>query len=198
MDDPGVYHRSHRVVSSSLHFNTINFVSLHNCLMLLVTLLPGVEANMEQLLNEFYFGSHTYLEGLIVAMCYTVTQDQRGQKTNFFFFTVPAQALPYCMLLMSLLTGGPFALELSGILAAHLHDFLFRLWPEFGGGPNLLATPAFMSRIVQTPRILQRDYGTAVRPAPAARATAGRSTGAPTGSVLPDSWKTRGAGHRLG
>jgi Derlin-2/3 len=148
-------------------------------------------------LNYFYFGSYTFLEGLIVAMCYTVTQDQRGQKTNFFFFTVPAQALPYCMLISSLLMGGPFMLELSGLLAAHLHDFLFRLWPEFGGGPNLLATPAWVSYLVQTPRILQRDHGTAIRP-PTAGATSGRSAGASTGSVLPDSWKTRGAGHRLG
>jgi Derlin-2/3 len=152
---------------------------------------------MQKALNYLYFGYVTFLEGLIVAMCYTATQDQRGQKTNFYFFTVPAQALPYCMLISSLLMGGPFMLELSGLLAAHLHDFLFRLWPEFGGGPNLLATPAWVSYLVQTPRILQRDYGTAVRPPPAG-ATSGRSTGASTGSVLPDSWKTRGAGHRLG
>jgi len=132
-------------------------------------------------------------------MCYTATQDQRGQKANFFFFTIPAQALPYCMLIMSALTNGPVALQFSGILAAHLHDFLFRLWPEFGGGPNMLATPAFVSRLIQTPRFFQRGYGTAVRPAAAAAAAApGRSTGASTGSVLPDSWKTRGSGHRLG
>lgn len=148
-------------------------------------------------LNELYFGSPFYLQALIVAMCYTTTQDQRGQKANFFFFTIPAQALPYCMLIMSALTGGPVALQFSGILAAHLHDFLFRLWPEFGGGPNVLATPAFMSRLIQTPRFFQRGYGTAVRPA-AAAAAPGRSTGASTGSVLPDSWKTRGSGHRLG
>jgi len=150
------------------------------------------------LLNEFYFGYNTYLQALIIAMCYTVTQDQRGQKATYFFFTVPAQALPYCLLISSLLMGGPLWLEVSGIVAAHLHDFLFRLWPEFGGGPNLLATPNWVSWLVQTPRILQRDYGTAVRPTASAGASAGHSTGASTGSVLPDSWKTRGAGQRLG
>ncbi|KAK0652931.1 Der1-like family-domain-containing protein [Cercophora newfieldiana] len=152
------------------------------------------------LLNVFYFGSYDFLPGLIIAMCYTVSQDQRGQKTNFLFFTVPAQAAPYCMLIWSLLVGGPLLCEISGIIAAHLHDFLFRLWPEFGGGPNLLATPAWVSYLIQTPRFLQRDYGTAIQPPSRAGAgsTSGRSTGASTGSVLPDSWKTRGSGHRLG
>lgn len=150
-----------------------------------------------QLINRAFLGNVFFLQGLIIALCYTSVQDQRGVKTNFFFFTVPAQALPYCMLLASLLMSpGLIPLQISGIVAAHLHDFLFRIWPEFGGGPRLLATPGFVSWLVQTPRVLQRDYGTAVRPA--TERTAGRSTGASTGSVLPDSWKTRGAGHRLG
>jgi Derlin-2/3 len=77
-----------------------------------------------------------------------------------------------------------------------LHDFLTRLWPEFGGGSSLLPTPAFLSRIVETPRVFQRDYGTGIRAT--GPPTSGSSTGASTGSVLPDSWKTRGSGHRLG
>jgi len=149
-----------------------------------------------QAINHFYLGNVMFLQGLILSVVYTVTQDQRGQKANFFFFTVPAQSLPYCMLLSSLLMSPSLIpLQMSGIVAAHLYDFLSRLWPEFGGGPNLLATPAFVSRLVQAPRALQRDYGTAVRPA---AASTGNSTGASTGSVLPDSWKTRGSGRRLG
>jgi Derlin-2/3 len=124
-----------------------------------------------------------------------VTQDQRGLKSNFFFFTVPAQTVPYCMLIGSVLMNpGVVMQQITGIIAAHLHDFLYRLWPEFGGGWNILATPSFVSYLVQTPRVLQRRYGTAIRPTDAP----GGSTGGSEGSVLPDSWKTRGAGHRLG
>ncbi|KAK4103810.1 hypothetical protein N658DRAFT_419975 [Parathielavia hyrcaniae] len=149
------------------------------------------------LLNRIFLGGYFFLHGLIIAMAYTANQDLRGVKSTYFFFTVPAQAVPYCMLVGSLLMSpGLVPLQITGIIAAHLHDFLTRLWPEFGGGPNLLATPAFVSHLVQTPRVLQRDYGTAIRP-PGAQAS-GSSTGASAGSLLPDSWKTRGSGHRLG
>ncbi|KAK4459785.1 Der1-like family-domain-containing protein [Cladorrhinum samala] len=142
------------------------------------------------------FGSAFFLKGLILALCYTATQDQRGAKANFFFFTVPAQLVPYCMLLFSLvLDAGSLPLQLTGLFAAHLHDFLSRLWPEFGGGSNWLATPGWLSRLVDSPRVVQRQYGTAIH---SNRQTAGSTTGASTGSVLPDSWKTRGSGHRLG
>ncbi|KAK1835970.1 Der1-like family-domain-containing protein [Podospora conica] len=137
-----------------------------------------------------------YLHGLTIAMCYTAVQDSRGQKSNFFFFNVPAQAIPYCMLAWSMIASpGLIRLQICGILSAHLHDFLTRLWPEFGMGPNLLPTPGFLSLLVQTPRFMKRDYGTAVRPK---AGTSGATTGASTGPVLPDSWKTRGSGHRLG
>ncbi len=130
-------------------------------------------------------------------MAYTASQDQRGIKSNYFFFTVPAQAIPYCMILGSLLMDpGSVPMQITGLVAAHLHDFLTRLWPEFGHGPNLLRTPGFISYLVQTPRVLQRQYGTAIRQNDAS--ATGSSTGASAGSVLPDAWKTRGGGHRLG
>lgn len=157
-----------------------------------------MDANGQQTLMRLYTGywGGLYLKGLIMAMCYTAVQDKRGQKSNFFFFQVPAQSVPYCMLIWSmLLNPGVIPLEVSGILAAHLHDFLTRLWPEFGLGPNLLPTPGFLSKLVQTPRFMKRTYGTAVQPK---ASTSGSSAGASAGPVLPDSWKTRGAGHRLG
>jgi len=112
----------------------------------------------------------------------------------FFFFRVPAQAMPYCMIIASLLMSpGAVPLQIAGLVSAHLYDFLTRLYPEFGGGRNLLPTPRFMSWFVQTPRILQRAYGTAIR-----NESGGASGASSGGSVLPDSWKTRGSGHRLG
>ncbi len=141
------------------------------------------------------FYSGFYLQGLILALTYTATQDQRGVKTNFFFVTIPAQLVPYAMMLVSLLMAGPesLKLQLCGLFAAHLHDFLTRIWPEFGGGRNLLPTPAFLSRLVTGgERIIQRSYGTAFQAADTAN-----STGADRGP-LPDSWRARGRGQRLG
>lgn len=138
------------------------------------------------------------IQALILALCYTNHQDQRGQQARFFFFTVPAQSMPYCMIIGSLLMN-PYAVpdQIAGLLAAHLYDFLSRIYPEFGGGPNLLATPRFVSRLIQTPRFMQRTYGTAVRN------NSGSASGSGSGAsaerpVLPDSWKSRGTGHRLG
>lgn len=129
-------------------------------------------------------------------MAYTATQDARGQKANFFFFTVPAQLIPVCMMAATLLMGGlqGALLQLTGLVAAHLHDFLTRIYPEIGGGRNLAPTPGFFAGLVQTPRMLQRDYGTAIRAGP----TTGSTTGAQARGPLPDSWRTRGSGHRLG
>lgn len=141
-----------------------------------------------------------FLQPLIIALCYTSVQDMRGVKMTFFFFQVPAQTVPYCIILSTLVSSGsPDAVpgQLTGIVAAHLYDFMTRLWPEFGGGSNLLPTPGFISRLFTTPRIFQRGQGAAVRPG-SASGDAGRSTGASTGSVLPDAWKTRGSGQRLG
>lgn len=151
-------------------------------------------------LNHFFTNNAFFLQALILALCYTAVQDQRGQKASFFFFTVPAQLVPYCMLLATLLMK-PYMvpIQITGLLAAHLHDFLTRIYPEFGGGPNLLPTPAFLSRLIQTPRVMQRDFGTAyqAQPRQASGTASGTSSGS-SGSLLPDSWRTRGTGHRLG
>jgi Derlin-2/3 len=158
--------------------------------------LAREDANVQQVLNRLFTGQYFFLSGLILALCYTATQDQRGVKAGFFFFTVPAQLVPYCMLLVSvLMSPGLLPLQITGLLAAHMHDFLTRIYPEFSGGPNMLPTPAFLSRLVQTPRVMQKDYGTAIH---GRGQQAGSGAGASTGPVLPDAWKSRGSGHRLG
>ncbi len=131
-----------------------------------------------------------HLQALILAIVYTGTQDQRGVNANFFFVTIPAQLVPYSMMLVSLLMAGPGLVmqQLCGLFAAHTYDFLTRIWPEFGGGTNVLPTPAFLSRLVSDGgRVVQRSYGTAIR----------GNTGADSG-LLPDAWRTRGRGQRLG
>lgn len=133
-------------------------------------------------------------------MAYTCTQDQRGAKANFFFITIPAQLVPYAMIAADLLMIGPYALPMMfcGILSAHLYDFLSRLWPEFGNGFNPLKTPAFMSRLVDAPvRAMQdRGYGQAFTGTGRPAGAAGSASGG--GGPLPDAWRTRGRGQRLG
>ena len=98
------------------------------------------------------------------------------------------------MLLMTLVTAGPTAtkIQATGLIAAHLHDFLTRLWPEFGGGINLVPTPTFIRNIWAKPHatVSRKEYGTAFKQA--------EKSGSGTNNVLPESWKSRGSGHRLG
>ncbi|QPC64844.1 hypothetical protein HYE67_007075 [Fusarium culmorum] len=158
------------------------------------------DSQFTQVMIDYVTGlnSMLYLSGIILAMAYTVTQDQRGQKTQFLVLTIPAQTLPLCMIVVTALMAGPSAalVEIEGLFAAHLYDFLARIWPEFGDGPQLLRVPAWLERLVQTPRVLNRGFGTAIRPGNSA--STGSSSGVEKGGPLPDSWRTRGRGQRLG
>ncbi|KAI0599140.1 Der1-like family-domain-containing protein [Biscogniauxia sp. FL1348] len=142
-------------------------------------------------LNQIWTGAYLYLHALLIALCYTANQDSRGMQAHFYIITVPAQLMPWCMLLAQLLFTGweSFQVGLTGILAAHLHDFLTRIYPEFGGGPSLAPTPWFLSWIMSTPRTRHTSYGTSYAPP--------RSGGEGSGP-LPDSWRAKGPGRRLG
>jgi Derlin-2/3 len=146
----------------------------------------------------FVTGGMIFTSALVLAFAYTACQDDRGQKATFFVITIPAQWIPYAMLLMTFVMAGPgqAKIQATGLIAAHLHDFLTRLWPTFGGGRNLVPTPAFVKRMFQStePTIRNRGFGTAFTPAQRApSASASGSSG-----VLPESWRNRGTGHRLG
>lgn len=150
------------------------------------------------MVNYFFVGGGFLLNGLELALCYTSCQDARGQQHGLFFFQVPAQLMPLALIALTMLMNGTVEstyLQFAGLAAAHLYDFLSRLFPEFGGVPNLIPTPSWVSWIARTPRVLQRNHGTTIRNSDQ---TEGRSTGASTGGPLPDSWRTRGQGHRLG
>ncbi|KAI0024462.1 Der1-like family protein [Xylariomycetidae sp. FL0641] len=142
-------------------------------------------------INQVFTGQVMYLSALLLAIVYTATQDQRGMQAHFYIVNVPAQLLPWCFLLASLLLSGwtSFQLGLTGIVAAHLHDFLTRIYPEFGHGPNLIPTPGFISYILRTPRTRQTSYGTSYAPP---------SDNSGRGGPLPDSWRSKGPGRRLG
>jgi Derlin-2/3 len=140
-----------------------------------------------------------FTSALVLAFAYTSTQDERGQKATFFVITIPAQWTPYLMLLMTFVMAGPQAakVQVTGLVAAHLHDFLTRIWPTFGGGRNLVPTPGFVRRMFQATEasVTNSSFGTAFAPA---QRPSGSSSGSSTGGVLPESWRSRGSGRRLG
>ncbi|GAB0136593.1 hypothetical protein EsDP_00004890 [Epichloe bromicola] len=151
------------------------------------------------------FGFMTFLPALILAMAYTVTQEQSGAKVNYMFVTMPAQMMPYAMLAINLLFPGGamnLLLQLHGLFAGHLYDFLTRTWPNYGGGRNLIPTPAVLSRLVRSAEsFIQGRFGGPARPSGhrLGGSGGGAGTGANTsGGPLPDSWRTRGRGQRLG
>ncbi|KAF3064545.1 hypothetical protein GL218_02183 [Daldinia childiae] len=142
-------------------------------------------------LNALFTGGFMLLQALLIALCYTATQDQRGMNAHFYVITIPAQLMPYCLLIVQLLFPNGWEnlkIGLTGLVAAHLHDFLTRIYPEFGHGPNLIPTPRFLSWIMSTPRVQNTVYGQSVSP----------STGGGRTGPLPDSWRTQGPGRRLG
>jgi len=117
-----------------------------------------------------------------------------------------AKFLPLAMLAMTFVMAGPDPTlkQAMGLVAAHLYDFLTRIWPNHGGGTNYLQTPAVISRAFGADsRVPQaRNYGSVIpgRPAPQGRTAAPSAAGATStgwSSSVP-SWNSRGSGRRLG
>lgn len=89
-------------------------------------------------------------------------------------------------------------IEGTGIVAAHLYDFLTRIYPTFGGGRNYVQTPTFVKRWfgAQNRRQTQRAYGTAYRAGD--RTPQSSATGTSWYQGLGGNWRGRGSGRRLG
>ncbi|KAJ5081384.1 hypothetical protein NUU61_009648 [Penicillium alfredii] len=145
-----------------------------------------------------YLGGVIFTSALILAFAYTYAQDNRGKKVMFFIVQIPVEYLPWAMLTMTLVMGGwPAALnESMGIVAAHLYDFLTRIYPTFGGGRNYITTPTFMHRLFNTNTVPtgNRSYRTAYRTPQPSQASSGRGWT----SSIQNPWGSRGAGRRLG
>jgi len=104
---------------------------------------------------------------------------------------MPAQYLPYAILLLTLILLSPTdaLVQATGLVAAHLYDFLTGMYPKFGGpSRNLLPTPRFLDRIFGARLVTERPYGTAFQPAQ-------RVPGEPAWGL---EWGRFGKGHRLG
>lgn len=135
---------------------------------------------------------------MILALAYTYSQDNRRKKVSFFVVQLEAKWLPWVLLLAALVMGGPDAMifQGTGIVAAHLYDFVTRLYPTFGGGRNYFQTPLFIRRWFggNDQRTQRKGYGTAFAPQaqPPPRQASGFS------SAFSSPWSTRGQGRRLG
>ncbi|KZM27404.1 uncharacterized protein EKO05_0002869 [Ascochyta rabiei] len=141
---------------------------------------------------------YTFLPALSLAYAYTFAQDNPTRQVNFFIVNFDSKYLPFAMMFMTFIIDGQSAAlnQLTGLVAAHLYDFLTRIWPTFGGGKNYIFTPQVVKRwFGATPGTAQnRGYGHAVqgrgRETGSDQPSTGRSTGAQFGSM--------GPGRRLG
>ena len=144
--------------------------------------------------------AHSLIQtALILALIYTYAQDNRGRRVTYFILQIPVEYLPWVTLLVTFVMGGGSAamVQGSGILAAHLYDFLTRIYPTFGGGRNYIQTPSFVRRwfAARQPRATATPGGYRMY-RPPTRETSATSTGAWFSSG--SSWGNRGAGRRLG
>ena len=144
-------------------------------------------------------------------------------QVNFWFVPLKAQFMPFAIIAFALLSDGPGSAIMlgTGLIAAHLYEFLTVIWPTFGGGRNWLATPAWLANVSFDggPQTGERGYGTAVDPRQRqaqrngaqraatvgmiSGATGGAATGRAGGAGSPaatarSAWTSRGGGQRLG
>lgn len=139
-----------------------------------------------------FLGGFVFLQPLILAFAYTFSQDNPNSNVTIYILTFPAKYLPFALIALTFVMDGPGAAQqqLSGLVAAHLYDFLTRIWPTFGGGRNYIKTPDFVKRLFVNdsarPAPTTRSYGTAFQPRQDAPPGAGNWSNA------------RGPGRRLG
>lgn len=165
------------------------------------------EANTMLQAIDGYMGFRDYhfIWPLTLAMAYTVTQQQQGMKVNYMFIEIPAPMMPFAMLLISMFypNGVQHAIfQAYGLVAAHLYEFLTKIWPTLGGGVNLIPTPPLLVKLVNflegRVQDAQQSYNARFGGAPSNRSTSASTSGASVNPPLPDSWRTRGGGRRLG
>lgn len=152
---------------------------------------------ISKLVAGFFLQSSIFLHALSLAFAYTYAQDNPTRQVQFFIINFDAKYLPFAMLFLTFIIDGPNAAmtQACGILAAHLYDFLTRIWPTFGGGRNYIFTPNIVKQWFggRPGNVQQRTYGTAIQGRGREEdRSAGRSTG------FSGQWGERGPGRRLG
>jgi hypothetical protein len=130
----------------------------------------------------------------------THSQDNRGTKAHFVVVQIPVEYLPWATLTLTFVMagGGAALVQGMGIVAAHLYDFLTRLYPTFQGGRNWIQTPVVIKRAFGAERtsFSHKRYGTSVRPGQTLPQQPLSNRGWTSG--FSGSWGGRGQGRRLG
>ncbi|EME43163.1 hypothetical protein DOTSEDRAFT_72519 [Dothistroma septosporum NZE10] len=194
MDPFFLYHYSSQLETGSPRFSTPGAYAFYILFVSTVILLTG----------GFYLGGITLLNPLSMALIYTFAQDDPNRVVQFFIVQMPAKYLPYASLAITYLMAGQYAtlVQATGILAAHLYDFLDRIWPRFGSGPKLIQVPQWIQRQFAAPAGVGqgRSYGTAFtgRTGGPGQPPAQNQTGSGGGWASGSSWTGRGSGRRLG
>ena len=145
---------------------------------------------------------------LVLAITYTYAQENRGRKVTLYFITIPIEWLPYALIFLTFVMDGPLSAlqQGSGLVAAHLYDFLTKIYPAFGtkGGRSYIRTPAFVRRWFaglggRPTGPITRRYGTAYtaqsrtgQEQPGSQPSRGFATG------FSGLWNSRGPGRRVG
>ncbi|KAH7386786.1 Der1-like family-domain-containing protein [Phaeosphaeria sp. MPI-PUGE-AT-0046c] len=160
---------------------------------------------LQKALAGGFLNSYTFLPALTMSYAYTFAQDSPTRQVSFFILNFDAKYLPFALLFMSFIMDGPDSAmaQLTGLLAAHLYDFLTRIWPTFGGGKNYIITPDFVKRAfgAGVGSMQNRGFGHAVQGSgratgAGAGAPAGAGSGRSTGTTR--NWGGVGPGRRLG
>ncbi|KAJ8609999.1 hypothetical protein MRB53_038839 [Persea americana] len=153
-------------------------------------------------------GGAVFLKPLSMAFVYIWAQENPNAQLTFYIVTFSAKYLPYAMLAMTVVMASPASAmhEATGILSAHLYLLLTKIWPEYGGGRNIIFIPDLVKTWFVTdggtPR--QRTYGTAfdARTTPSRNVPQNQSRGNSFTSGFTGgsggTWNSRGQGHRLG
>lgn len=135
----------------------------------------------------------------MLAFIYTFAQDNRGKKAHFIIVQIPVEYLPWAMLTLTFVMGGPMAAlqQGTGVIAAHLYDFLTRLYPQFQGGRNWVQTPTAVKRYFGADRssFAHKAYGSSFRPG---QNIPQQQNSSWTSGFSSSSWNGRGQGRRLG
>ncbi|KAF2434725.1 DER1-domain-containing protein [Tothia fuscella] len=168
---------------SGLERDSPRFTEVGSFFVYVVFVMAVIMATCGLLLNGYIF-----LQPLILAFAYTFSQDNPNTNITIYILTFPAKYLPFALIFLTFIMDGPNAAkqQLAGLFAAHLYDFLTRIWPTFGGGRTYIQTPDMVKRWFGGARpIVERSYGTGF--------TARQETPRPAG------WSgERGPGRRLG
>ncbi|KAF2004529.1 hypothetical protein P154DRAFT_459229 [Amniculicola lignicola CBS 123094] len=164
-----------------------NYILSSPSLSMSIVNLPNLKATA-----GFMLQSAIFLQALSLAFAYTYAQDNPTRQVSFFIITFDAKYLPFAMLFLTFIIDGPGSAmtQATGLVAAHLFDFLTRIWPTFGGGRNYIFTPMVVKRwFGARPGAAQaRGYGTAFQ---------GRGNEADNATRAPG-FNQRGPGRRLG